>query len=518
VADPAVGGDVKAATAAAGFLIFVAGMIGDETLSLLMSPLIVLAILYVLVRAPIRYSMLALMFVALTVENPDDNPGSGKFRSPFWGLGALLLTHLNKTVDIPLLGSLSGVDIILIVLLLVGWYRKQTRSSIDRAGRIETPEPLVKLALISLVGIVWILMVGLLRGGNFSMALWQIDKVIHLPVIFLLFHWGLRGPKDHVAVGRVVIGAAMSRAMLATYIDQTVVLPDDPYTGEPGKLAWATSHHDSILFALAFVICVALLMERATKSAKRLALLVMPILAMGMVSNHRRMVWVQVGMVFATLYFATPSSPAKRKVKITAFALSPLIAMYLAAGWESKAAIFKPVATIRSVVDPQTDASTLWREMENYDLLFTIKQYWVFGAGYGNGYWEVIPLPPIDYTLERYLPHNSILGLWCFAGVIGYTTITLLWGAGVYFAMRSYFASKKPTDRVAALACMGAVLVYMIQCYGDVGLGSWTGVFSVGAAIAVAGKLAVSVGAWPSKEKKKAAPVRVEPSYQGQVA
>src|SRR5262249_28495029 len=158
-------------------------------------------------KAPLRYSMLGLMFVALTVENPDDNPGSGHFKSPFYPLGAVLLTHLNKTVDIPLLASLSGADIILIALLIVPWRRTQSGSPIDRAGRITTPQPLIKLAQLSLVGIVWILAVGLFRGGNFSFALWQIDKVIHLPIIFLLFHWGLRGPQDHRAVARVIIAA-----------------------------------------------------------------------------------------------------------------------------------------------------------------------------------------------------------------------------------------------------------------------------------------------------------------------
>src|SRR5262249_25006207 len=175
---------------------------------------------------------------------------------------------------------------------------------------------------------------------------------------------------------------------------------------------------DSILFAMAFVILLSMIMERAGRSSTRFALVALPILAAGMIANHRRMVWVQVAMVFMTLYLATPANPTKRKIKIAAWALSPFIFAYIGAGWESKAGIFKPVQTIRSVVDPQSDGSTLWREIENFDIIFTIKQYWLLGAGYGNGYWEVWPLPPIDYSLERYLPHNSLLGLWCFCGVI----------------------------------------------------------------------------------------------------
>jgi hypothetical protein len=51
------------------------------------------------------------------------------------------------------------------------------------------------------------------------------------------------------------------------------------------------------------------------------------------------------------------------------------------------------------------------------------------------------------------------------------------------------------------------------------GLGSWTGVFTVGPALAVAGKLAVSVGAWPEGVKaRKPVPSPARSTTQGQVA
>src|SRR6185436_10328411 len=98
---------------------------------------------------------------------------------------------------------------------------------------------------------------------------------------------------------------------------------------------------DSILFAAACVILISLMMERV-KGSVRLGLIILPILAMGMLANNRRMVWVQVLMVFVTLYFATPTNPAKKKIKYTAFALSPLILAYLAIGWDAKGGFFKP--------------------------------------------------------------------------------------------------------------------------------------------------------------------------------
>jgi hypothetical protein len=174
------------------------------------------------------------------------------------------------------------------------------------------------------------------------------------------------------------------------------------------------------------------------------------------------------------------------------------------------------VQTVRSVVDPASDASAMTREIENYDIIFTLKQYPVLGSGYGIPYWEVIPLPPLGYALERYAPHNSILGLWAYAGFFGYTAMTLLWAAGVYFGMRAYHVAKDPAFKAAALVSFGSVLIYLVQCFGDMGLGSWTGVFTVAPSVALAGKLCVAAGGWPAKAQAARQGVRA-PSMQPQV-
>src|SRR6185369_18002177 len=91
--------------------------------------------------------------------------------------------------------------------------------------------------------------------------------------------------------------------------------------------------------------------------------------------------------------------------------LAPLTLIYILIGWSStNGALFKPVRIIRSAVDSESDASTQWRDVENYDLLYTIRQFPIFGAGYGHGFWEVMPLPAVDYQLELFIPHNSVLG------------------------------------------------------------------------------------------------------------
>ena len=73
--------------------------------------------------------------------------------------------------------------------------------------------------------------------------------------------------------------------------------------------------------------------------------------------------------------------------------------------------------------------------------------------------------------------------------------------AGVFFGTRAYRKSKKPNERAAALVSVASVVVYSVHCYGDMGLGTWVGVFTVAPALAVAGQLAVATGAWPAREE-----------------
>jgi hypothetical protein len=125
--------------------------------------------------------------------------------------------------------------------------------------------------------------------------------------------------------------------------------------------------------------------------------------------------------------------------------------------------------------------------------------------GFGHPFEEVIVLPTVDYPLERYTPHNSLLGIWCYGGVVGFAGLSLLWMGGVYFAMRSYYESKEPGERIAALTSFGVVLVYLLQAWGDLGLGSITGVFLMGNALTVASKLAAANGQWTTKGNRNPA-------------
>src|SRR5260221_3688328 len=175
----------------------------------------------------------------------------------------------------------------------------------------------------------------------------------------------------------------------------------------------------------------------------------------------------------------------------------PLILLYVTAGWNSNSKIFAPVATFRTVTDSDVDGSTLFRDLENYNLLYTMRMNPFIGTGFGHPFAEEVTTPDISFFVEyKYMPHNSILGLWALLGVIGFSGLFIALVVGVHLAARSYRLARLPDERAAALAALAMVLIYLAHCYGDIGFQERIAIFLVGTALAVAGQLATSTGAW----------------------
>jgi O-antigen ligase len=340
---------------------------------------------------------------------------------------------------------------------------------------------------------------GIARGGaDFASSLWQVQRVGYLPIFFFLFAVALRGAKDRAALAKVLILAACIRAALAVYVRETVVPP----AGQPA-LEYATTHPDSMLFAGAVCLVVALLFERFDRKRVLFAAIVLPILVAGMIANTRRIVWVDLAVGMFALYSLTPWTRARRAVTRAVIVASPVVLLYIAVGWSASSETFAPVEIARSVVDSDVNRSTEWRDWENYDLVYTLRQNPLVGAGYGHGYIELVKLPDISqvYKLYRYVPHNSILGLWAYGGIVGFAALWSIYSVAIFFAARVYRRARDSGDRVAALASTGYIVVYLAHCYGDMALGSWTSVFTVAPALAVIGQLAVATGVWSDREK-----------------
>jgi hypothetical protein len=351
----------------------------------------------------------------------------------------------------------------------------------------------VALGCLASIAVVWGF--GIVTGGSFASSLWQVFRVVYLPSVLLLFAAGLRGPQDAPLLGKVLLAAGLYRAALAVYI--RLQFPDVE------AVPFVTIHADSMLFVDSIVLILANLLVRPGRRAASLALLAVPLVMWGMVANNRRIAWVELILALTIVFSLAPMNWLKRRIIPGMILSAPVLLLYIVVGWSHPTGPFAPVRTLRSVVDSKSDTSTLWRDWENYNIAYTARQHPVLGTGFGHEYEEVVLLPDISssYPLYRLAPHNSVLGLLAYAGVIGFAGLWMLIPVGLFFAVRAHRHATDPRDRIAALTTLGVIASYLVHCYGDMGLGTWASVFTVAPAIALVGKIAASNGAWPAAPK-----------------
>jgi len=461
---------------------------GDPLLAL--APVGAATIAYMMMRCPLRWSAVVLLVLLLGLDDYGDSVE--KWHTPLVRLGEAMNTRLDSALGIPGL-AISGMELILVTLLGTWLYRRTAGSRLDSIGQVASARVLRDFVLLYLLAVAYAELNGLAHGQSF--APWKVRNLVHPLALFFLFQAAFRGPSDHRLLGAVVVWSAVYRAILA-FVVQRQAIAD---TG--GEFACATNHGDSFLFAVALFLLLADLMERGDRKRLGRALLLGPLIVLGMVENNRRIAWVMLAMSLLLAYLLSPMRGWKRAITRGAIVALPALALYVAAGWNSESRIFAPLRTFRSVSDSSIDGSTYWREVEIFNLATSIKAAPVLGIGLGGEYTESIRNADISSLYKEYRewPHNTVLGLLLFFGVLAFSAMWALYGMVLFLATRCYRLSTSAEVRVAALSSIACIVCGLAMAWGDTGAHYTQFKVLVALAIAVTSKLVTVTGAWPSR-------------------
>ncbi len=488
------GWEVLLVTSGVGAATFAAIFATDGHLGAVVAPALVVACLYALIRLPIRTVLMTLMFLVLVAESPQEKPADGLWQSPLYWLGALFLDNLNHTLALPGLAfaTLDLVAAILIVRIL--------HARMDVWGpRSEYAHPVAPAVMTALLVYTAALLTleawGAIRGGAMDVSLWQIRQMMYLPVFGFVLAEQLQRRRDFELIGRLVVWSALIKALNGFYFYYAMVVPGGL---EP---EYITTHTDAMHFVAAAVIVGARWLEAPTMGNLWACVAVVPLMALGIFLNDRRLAYVGILGCAAILFLMGPASPSRRVLVKAALLAFPLFALYCSAGWHSRSAIFRPVQSVRTMMETEDDTSSQSRDIENYNLAQTLKSSPLIGVGLGHEYLEIVRGPPIEseFELYRYIPHNSVLWLLSIGGLVGFTAVWSVFAVGAYLAARAFRHASEPLDRAASLTCLCTILLYAIQAYGDMGTQAWAANLMLAAALVVAGQLSIRVGAWPAR-------------------
>ena len=224
------------------------------------------------------------------------------------------------------------------------------------------------------------------------MSLWQLDRVMYLPMIFIIAHFGLRGPKDFVAIARMILVAAIYKSLLAVYVMQNVKMPFAGRNGElPAALRDVAPRFDALRACDRAHRGIGALPRGSTSA---------PFGSHRSSYSGRRDDQQQpahgVGpdrVCVPHPLLSTPVNAVKRKVK--RYAHHPFAGdrglFWWRGGARKRGSSSRCKQSARWSI-PQSDASTMTREIENLRHHLHAQAYPVLGSGYGLPYWEVIPL------------------------------------------------------------------------------------------------------------------------------
>jgi hypothetical protein len=433
-----------------------------------------------ILRSPPHIAARVLFLLALVLEAPDERPGNGYWVPPFAPANLIFYAGIKKWTDIPGL-SFSLFSLLCLFLFL--------RARKKRPAELPPPPEAVKVLKVFAITLLVMELYGvILRGGQGQPSYWQLIHPVSLALAAAAFLYSIRGPRDFRALGTIIVVAAVTKGLLVLWVYEVVCRPMNirPF--------YATTHSDSVTFAMGVIVLAAYAFEQRDKKSFLRAVLLVPFIIMAIVMNNRRLAFVGVGAGVITTFAVLRSSPFKRTVIRSLFVLAPFFALYVKVGGNSGSAIFAPAALIHSVMSGE-DRSSITRDIENYNLIITLRENKIVGPGFGSEYIEAVKADDISggFSLYKFIAHNSVLWLWSLGGLVGFTLLWMVYPIQAYLSARGYRLGRTHVERAAGLATLAGTTTALAQNWGDMGFSSYTTLSMFAMCYAVAAKLCAAV-------------------------
>jgi hypothetical protein len=462
----------------------------DTALVVVWGPLLYFAMARLKLTMSIRVYLVLALFIEPFSETMLRQAGDGYWDSVLWPAAVAFYGTIKEWSGLP------GASLPVFFLVTVGLLYRSVWGKKD-AGYIRPPKFARNLLLFFLVTVIGLCGFGYAHGGDIQSIVRQILHIAQLPLIALLFLYALRIPDDLAALGTIYVVTALARSLLVVYVYFGVCMPEG-ITDRPGLPEWCTTHSDSVLFVGAIVIVAVYAFEERTMRAIQNAILVSSVILVAMVLNNRRLAFVSLSIAPVIIYLALRPSRRKRGVTTALVVAVPLIIGYVLIGSDLNSAspLLKPARLVMSVLD-QKDMSSISRDIENENLIYTLRQSPIVSTGFGFEYQYSPNNPPVDlsdvFVNYRLIAHNGVLWLWSLGGLIGFTALWLLFPVTGTLAMRGYRAAESPLERTAALASLGGVAICIVQIWGDQGINGYMTPVTFGVCFAIATRLATRV-------------------------
>ncbi|WP_165774840.1 O-antigen ligase family protein [Candidatus Viridilinea mediisalina] len=348
-----------------------------------------------------------------------------------------------------------------IVLTAVSWLARMW--FVERKLEFTTG-PLFWPVLVFIIFITLGLAVGIVRGGNLNIALWETRAIYCLPALLFFVTNLIKTKEQLITLFWCAIIALFVKSIAASIYVATVL---NFAIGSVDRIA---EHAMSIQFNSIIVLTVATLLFKGPMSWRIVLPLMVPTLMLGILGNNRRSGFIALGLalffVMLILYFDN-----RKLFAIITPPLAVFCIVYLAVFWNSSGPVSLPVNAVRSVLGQANErdaSSNLYRELENANTMFTIQQAPLTGVGFGRKFYIIAPMADISFfVFWEYITHNSMLWIWMKAGVGAFLAMIYMISWSLMMGARVIRTMPNGELRTIAVGATMYILMHFVFGYVD---------------------------------------------------
>ncbi|HEY8785687.1 MAG TPA: O-antigen ligase family protein [Candidatus Limnocylindria bacterium] len=419
-----------------------------------------------------------------------------------WGIAGLnpitAQTHFFQNVSgysaIPLRFSLADI---LAILALLAWGLRRVVGANPPARMGPVGWPVYAYGALFAVGLV----TGIVRGGAWDMsaALAELRGPLFLCITYFLTV-NLVRDRDQVQIFmRLLVILTVVKAVegLFNYVEMI---------NGPVWLEAVTAHEDVVFFDLAVVLAIGAFILGLRGRLAYVLYATLPVIGAVELLTQRRVAFIAlaggIAAIGALLAYVEP-----RRTAILFGAASAALFLYGIIAWDQQGLLAQPIRAVRSAFDPTSLnardlSSNWWRELENTNIAYTLKQLPLTGVGLGQQYFFLREPPELtNFIYWRYMTHDAVLWVWLKAGILGFLAFWT-WVAGSAIAGARLFRAL-PTPDLKLIAAVPVVLVVIQVIFSsvDLGLTYSRNMIVLGVALGLTAYLAQFVADMPARDR-----------------
>ena len=375
----------------------------------------------------------------------------------------------------------SALELYLAIIILAWTVRMFIRRKFEfKGGTLAVPIALFFAAVA--YGLVY----GLVKHGNFTIALWEARYMFYLPICYYMV--------TNLVTDRRHLNNIVWAIMLANLVQGLFgcwyyfFYPGGNHKGSDGIMEHSASIHLDALF----IFIMALFLFNGSKGKRTIMILFAIPGFWAYLVNQRRASFVSFGVAILLLGLAL-----YRQKRALFWKIAPPLAifavLFLGATWNNNGTLGLPARGIKSAlgigVSQRDSASNVYREIENINTNYTIHRVVLTGVGFGNKFYLIAPMPDISFFIWwEYITHNSIMWVWMQTGIFGFLAMLMMVGMSCAVGFRAYDRIPDGEYKAIGITMLLYIVMHFTYAYVDMSWETQSMVF-VGTAMGMVGML-----------------------------